>query len=189
MILVNDEIVWVEQADGRRVAFSAPRLANCIRRATDCWAEAGDDLAEWIAAAISDYGRRHAPQRTLTAAGIAEMVEAVLALLGFEDWAAAYRGRRGATVIHLDQLAGPAGDGFELAFYRDLDRALAAVLRQAADRVRLRGLRACVLRLRGRRRWGRRCRHLADEIVHHVYARAAAWRPGRPRSLRMAIEE
>jgi len=187
MILVHDDTVWVRLEDGGLVAFAPGRLAGCIRRAAGCWADAGDDMADWIAAAVQDYGRRHAPARTLTPAAIAEMVEAVLAMLGFEDWATAYRGRRGAAEIRLDELAAVEGAGFELAFYRRLDRALAGVLQQTAARVQVRGLRACVLRLRGARRWTPRCRRLADDIVHHVCARTVRWHGSDARPMRLAI--
>ena len=156
MIQLCDDIVWVRGADDRLTPFDSNRLVASIQRAI------GDELlAESIATAIYRYARE---TQTITAAAIAELAGAALTLFGLIDYAAAYRQRGQFAEIRLDQLAG--GETFELGFYRQLDHALRALADPA--RLNLSGLRACVMRLRGARRWGESCRALADDIVGFV---------------------
>ncbi len=168
MIMPHEEIAWVLRGEGTRIPFDAAELARSIAASTD---EPGL-LAESIAAAVEQYARDHQPERLLTTVEIAEMVEAVLDMLGMEELADAYAGRHPDSDIALDQMTG----GYELAFYRQLDVALDAAIGRRGRVVRLRGLRDCVLRLRGTRRWGEGCRRLSEEIVQYVYARTARLR-------------
>jgi hypothetical protein len=55
--------------------------------------------------------------------------------------------------------------------------------------VRLCGLRACVMQLRGARRWGAGCRQLAEEIITHVRSRVSGLRPEGAEPLRLAVLE
>lgn len=170
MILPREDVCWVVTPNGECVPFDGAHLAESIRATAGAACETAGLLADSIAAAVGQYARDQAGARPLTTGEIAEMVEAVLDMLGLEDWAAAYVARGQAGEIALDELAGA---GWELDFYRRLDAALAARHR---GRLRLRGLRGCVLRLRGTQRWGAACRQLADDIVQYVYARAARLR-------------
>ncbi len=170
MILSREDICWVVHIDGTRVPFDGGLLSRSIYAATGRSGEEYTFLAESIAVAIEQYAREHQPERAVTTVEIAEMVEALLAMLGMDDLAEAYADRGQPAEIALDEMARVPGTGFELAFYRQLDAAL-AVRRRGV--LRLRGLRDCVLRLRGTRRWSAGCRRLAEEIVQYVYARAA----------------
>jgi hypothetical protein len=51
------------------------------------------------------------------------------------------------------------------------------------------GLRACVMQLRGGRRWSEGCRRLAEEIVAHVRERVARVRPPQAACLQLAVVE
>lgn len=176
MIQARDNLVWVRNAAGDLEPFDEERLAAAAQRV------AGDDedgqaVAQAVAGAVYQYARDHASERVVTTAEIAEMVEAVLLMLGYDEAAA-----RCGEEIRLDELAARSGVGFELAFYRDLGAALGAATERRA--VRLSGLRACVLQLRGTRRWGAACRQVAREILAFVYARTA-----RARALNLAVTE
>ena len=157
-------------------AFDEERLAESVRRA----AGASEDavmIADAVAGAVFHYARDHAADRTVTVGEIAEMVEALLLMLGFDEASQQYGGE-----IRLDELAARNTVGFELAFYGELRQALTSALPRQA--VRLSGLRACVLRLRGTQRWGVSCRRLAEEILGFVYAQAA-----RARTMNLAVVE
>jgi hypothetical protein len=51
------------------------------------------------------------------------------------------------------------------------------------------GLRACVMQLRGARRWTAGCREFAEEIVEYVRVRVARVRPAQAASLQLAVVE
>jgi len=156
MIQLREDIVWVRAADDTLTPFDGPRLTGSIQRAIR-----DQLLAESIATAIYRYA---CETQTICAAEIAELACAALTMFGLTECADAYRHRRRFAEIQLDQLAG--SETFELGFYRQLDDELRALVEPA--RLNLRGLRACVMRLRGARRWGESCRVLADDIVGFV---------------------
>ena len=162
MIQLREDIVWVRGADDRLTPFDGSLLAASIENAI------GDQLlAESVAAAIYRYARDGNNIEPLRVSEIVDLVCAALTMFGLTDSADAYRQRGRCAEIRLDQLA--ISDAFELGFYRQLDCELRALTGPA--RLSLRGLRACVMRLRGARRWGEGCRVLADEIVSFVRGR------------------
>ncbi len=175
MIQARDNLVWVRNDAGELEPFAEDRLAAAVQRVTGA-DEDGRAVAETVAGAVFQYARDHAAERIVTTVEIAEMVEAVLLILGYDE------ATGGGEEIRLDVLAARTGVGFELAFYRELGAALGRAQQRRA--VRVSGLRACVLRLRGARRWGAGCRQLAQEILEFVYARAA-----RARALQLAVVE
>jgi hypothetical protein len=185
MIQPREDIAWVRTADGRLTPFDADRLAKSIELACELTGHADQLLAESVAAAVYHYARECESDRTIAAAEIARIVLAVLETLTCEDAARAYARRSEWAEIRLDTMS-----GFELEFYRQLDTALReASGTEEMTMVHLRGLRACVMRLRGAQRWGQACRVLADEIVDFVRARASRARPARAGVLRLEMLE
>lgn len=173
MIQPRMDIAWVRDDDGRLTPFDTDRLAQSVALACEFTGHPDRLLAESVAAAVHQYACECEPDRVIAAAEIERIVLGVLTALTCETIARAYARRREWAEIRLDQIG-----GFELEFYRQLDQALrAASATEQMAMVHLRGLRACVMRLRGARRWGERCRALADEIVEFVRARAAGTRP------------
>jgi hypothetical protein len=174
MILPLQNISWVENADGTRAPFDEERLASSIQRAArharhnDWW------LAESIAAAVNAFTAASGGSRSITTTEIEEIVEAVLIMLGYDDISQAYSARRQQAEIWLDELArASSGGAFELSFFKQLDDELANATTESETRlVQMRGLRLCVMHLRGTRRWSASCRALAEEIVEFVRARA-----------------
>ncbi len=67
----------------------------------------------------------------------------------------------------LNELA-EAVNGVELLFFTELRRAMRAQLRNGPSTLHFRGLRACVKRLSGARRWSNRCQALRDQIVAYL---------------------
>jgi hypothetical protein len=63
--------------------------------------------------------------------------------------------------------AGPAG-AIELFFFSRLRGAVRDQLARGPSAVRFSGLRSCVMRLAGARRWSRRCQRLQDQIVEYL---------------------
>ena len=68
----------------------------------------------------------------------------------------------------LQQLVHESGQGFELAFFPRLRDELRRQLAQAPHVLRFTGLRRCVARLAGARRWTGECQSLSDQIVDYL---------------------
>jgi len=184
MILRCDNLAWVRSDDGRTSPFDAARLAASLLRAA---ARAGHGdwwLAESVALAMQEFIIAHCPQQTLPAALLSELLEDVLTALGYPDIARAYAQRRRCAELRLDQMTGPLS---ELEFFQRLDAALQVALDSQLASVRLRGLRSCVMRLRGAHYWSASCRRLAEEILCHVRERVARARPRHAGELQLMV--
>ena len=66
------------------------------------------------------------------------------------------------------RLAHESGQGCELVFFPRLRAELQRHLQRAPHVLRFHGLRGCVKRLTGSRRWSLRCRTLEVEIVDYL---------------------
>lgn len=65
-------------------------------------------------------------------------------------------------------LADESADGGELLFFKRLRDALLKQLDVSPDAVRFQGLRGCVKRLLGARRWNMKCEQLQEQIVDYL---------------------
>jgi hypothetical protein len=68
----------------------------------------------------------------------------------------------------LEELARESGEGCELFFFPRLRDELRQRLQQEPRLLRFSGLRGCVKRLTGARRWSGRCQCLQDQIVEYL---------------------
>ena len=68
----------------------------------------------------------------------------------------------------LCRLAADSGPGFELVFFARLRAELTARLRESPAALCFTGLRPCVKRLVGTRRWSPRCDSLRDHIIDYL---------------------
>jgi hypothetical protein len=189
MILPQHDLAWVKPADGIARPFDECRLAASIEAAVLHLGVDHDWLASSIAASIHLYACECAPRRILDAGEIAGLVESVLEMLGYAEMATAYRQRQQRAEIRLDQIVAEASAGFELEFFRRLDTALRPITSDTLAVMHVSGLRGCVMRLRGARRWCVGCRMLAEEIVGYVRSRAGQLRPAHFVALRLAVGE
>ena len=74
----------------------------------------------------------------------------------------------GMAEADLTRLVAEVGATFELGFYQQLREELAWQLEPKPRVVRFTGLRQCVKKLAGARRWNARCEALSDQIVEYV---------------------
>jgi hypothetical protein len=189
MIQLHDEVLWVQAEDGRLSPFDEQRLAMSIQKAAENAGHADWWLAESIAAAVHAFAVKSRREPVIPSKEVAEIVATVLATLGYEWISEAYSGGANRVAIHLNELAWRTNAGFELEFFQQLDHALGAVTNRRLVGMRIDGLRACVMQLRGARRWTAGCRRLAEDIVEHVRGRVARMRSRRAASLRLAVVE
>jgi hypothetical protein len=189
MIRLLEDIAWVKFEDGRLAPFDEHRLARSIQRVAEGVGDADWWLAESIAAAVHMYAVRTRSDGIIPSAEIAEIVRAVLSTLGYEKISLAYGQGPNRVAIQLHELMSRTNAAFELEFFQRLDRALGVAASGRLSVMEVNGLRTCVMRLRGARRWTAGCRRLAEEIVTHVRERVARVRPPRAGCLKLAVLE
>ena len=189
MIKALEDIAWVKFEDGRMAPFDEQRLALSIQDVAERAGHPDWWLAESVAAAVHAYAIKCRSDGVIPSREIVEIVVAVLATLGFEKISQAYAGDKHSAAIHLNDLAVREGAAFELEFFRQLDQALAAASDRRLSVIEVDGLRACVMQLRGARRWTAGCRKQAEEIVDYVRERVVQVRPAKAACLRLAVVE
>jgi hypothetical protein len=189
MIRLDQDVLWVQAGDGRLTPFDEQRLAISIQRAAEKVGHFEWWLAESIAAAVHAFAVKSRSEPIMPSGEISEVVAAVLATLGYDWISEAYTAGADRVAIHLNELAWRTNAGFELEFFQQLDHALGAAADRRLVAMRLDGLRACVMQLRGARRWTAGCRQLAEDIAEHIRGRVARMRSGRAVSLKLAVVE
>jgi hypothetical protein len=189
MIQLHEDIVWVKFEDGRMAPFDEQRLALSIQDVAERAGHSDWWLAESVAAAVHAYAIKCRADGVIPSREIVEIVAAVLTTLGFQKISQAYAGREHCAAIHLNDLAARVGAAFELEFFRQLDHELGAASDHRLSVIEVDGLRACVMQLRGARRWTAGCRQQAEEIVEYVRERVARVRPARAACLKLAVVE
>ncbi len=189
MILPCHGIGWVRADDGRAVAFDVTRLSASIIRAATLAGHGDWWLADAVAEAVREFVCAHCDRETVDTGMLADLVMGVLVALGYSGIAEAYRRRREYAEIQLDQITRESHAATELEFFHQLDAALHVAGDKRLVHVQVRGLRTCVMRLRGAQHWSANCRRLADEILDHVRQRVAKSRPRDAADLRLAVVE
>jgi hypothetical protein len=86
----------------------------------------------------------------------------------------------------LHRLAAESGEGGELVFFPRLREELRRQLRESQPVLRFSGLRECVKRLAGAKRWGHACGRIEDQIV--MYLRRCLCAEARRADLQMVVD-
>ena len=155
----------VQMPDGKQVPLQAQAVIEAF---CDNQRERGG-LERWqieqIAEALIHYLRVDLKRDSVE---MGEFVWALSALVSsFEERT---RGESIAIVHSADlyHLAQETGYGFELAFFREIERVIAEMRRSRARNIQFTRLRPCVKLLLGARNWCRSCQDLSDEIVGFI---------------------
>lgn len=189
MIWLREDICWVIGPDGCRSPFDVTRLAASIRRAAELAGETDWWPAEPVAEAVWHAIKECCTDQSITISEVVRTVLHMLNMIGYTRIGEAYGARHQYAEICLDQLTTDGSAVCELSFYHLLDTALQAAAQQGPAAVQVRGLRACVMRLRGARHWSASCRRLAEEIVSHVRERVARGLPPDAPQLRLLVTD
>lgn len=133
------------------------------------------------AAAVLHYFRTELDKTHVTVGEFAEALSRVLRSFGLEVKpngpeeaevvAANPANQRAVTTaaeLDLGQLAAEPGESSELFFYSQLRAAMNDRLAKAPQVVRCSGLRRCVKRLAGARKWSSRCQKIEEQVVDYI---------------------
>jgi len=185
MIWLAQDYLLFELASGERVPFSAEAVS--VELGGPGGESCDPELLRQATKAVFHYFQHELKRQTVTLVEFSAALEQVLR--GFTLQAAAPPPAAQPTPhptpaptipapppgapADLQQLVAEAG-GLELVFFGRLRDELRSQLRRSPRLLRFDGLRGCVKRLAGARRWSPRCRALQERIVEYLRACTAA---------------
>jgi len=167
VIALASNCLLFELANGESVPFMAENISVDVTGTTDGVFDA--DFVRHAANAVFHYFRYELGKKIVSVAEFAGALEKVL--VKFAACAAATAQSLPKLPIlesDLHLLAQEPGQDSELFFFARLREELRRQLGRAQGVVRFRGLRLCVKRLTGARRWSLRCRKLEEQIVEYL---------------------
>ena len=167
MILLSCDCLLFELPSGETVPFSAEMISVEISNGTGGMLE--QDFVEHAAASVFQYFKNDLGRKTVSVAEFASAFESVLNGLGLKLTGGRLTSTAvGKTTKDLRLLAHDAGYACELGFFPLLRDAVRDQYLSSPEVVRFHGLRGCVKRLAGARRWSPRCDTLRDQIVEFL---------------------
>ncbi len=184
MIAFRDNLPLIALPNGHSVAFDRDWLARALNVAavrcgyTKWW------LAPHVAESVQQWLETLNEINVMPVAKLTRAVRAALQVIGYAEVGDRFEAAAPFSRISLPEIAVRAGNGFELAFFEQLDRRLCEVMELGGSYFELHGLEPCVRILRRRRAWCSGCSELKAEIVQFArertgLARRAGFEPGR----------
>jgi hypothetical protein len=180
MILLAGDCLLFLLPNGESVPLRADMIAFEVSGEGGTQLDA--DFINQAAAAVFHYFKHDQQLPSVTMAQFCEALERVLRGFAAPDQPPPTVVSDPGCEADLSWLAGESG-GNELFFYARLRAAVRERLRDTPEELRFHGLRGCVKRLAGTRRWGARCRSLRDQIVDYLRGCLQAEAGARPCSL------
>jgi hypothetical protein len=164
MILLSPDCLLFQLPSGESVPFSADMIS--VEMGEGAGGGFEQDFVEHAAASVFHYFKQHLGRKTVSVAEFASAFERVLHGLGLKLDAGGIALRSEAPAAKdLRLLAQEAGAGGELVFFPRLRAAVREQAHGSPPMIRFHGLRSCVKRLLGARRWSPRCEHFRDQII------------------------
>ena len=167
MILLASDCLLFELPSGETVPFSAGMISVEISNGTGGQLE--QEFVEHAAASVFHYFKNDLGRKTVSVAEFASAFESALNGLGLTLTGGRLTASTvGKTTKDLRLFAHDAGYACELGFFPLLRDAVRDQVQASPQLVRFHGLRGCVKRLAGARRWSPRCDTLRDQIVEFL---------------------
>src|SRR5580658_7145779 len=146
MIALKDNLPLVEFGSGHVVAFERDWLLRSLSQAAR---KAGYQkwwLAEHVAESVTAYLRQN-EENVITIPRLAKSVQSVLQVIGYAEIASHFHPGPPLVRISLREIAGAAGNGYELVFFDILGRRLQDIAEMRANQFELFDLEPCVKHL------------------------------------------
>ena len=161
MIQLHPDYLIFRTSQGELIPCSAESVT--IELIGDASSFLDPDTVREAAAAVVHYFKYDLNQHTVSVAEFSDALERALRCFGFDVSTSAFENGR-PTGMDLREIAATA-EHFELFFFKRLRDEFDRQARQSNDVLCFWGLRGCVKRVLGARRWGRRCERFSDQIV------------------------
>ncbi|MDZ4816098.1 MAG: hypothetical protein SGI71_07510 [Verrucomicrobiota bacterium] len=122
--------------------------------------------AEEVSKAVMSYLELQFDRTFVTVAELNALVISVLRAINCQDIAGHFQFTNKQITIYLQEL--PAEPGFELALFQYLRTTVIKAVDSDVDNIYLRGLKDCVKKMCGLKKWRKSCHSLHDEIVDYL---------------------
>ncbi|MBI3878361.1 MAG: hypothetical protein HY300_20755, partial [Verrucomicrobia bacterium] len=169
-IQLHSHCLAFEQPGGEAIPCSAEQVT--VEVLGEAANGVNSEIVRHAAATVLYYFKNELGRTTVTMGEFIGALEKVLRGFGLEVKAMksgkALAAEPGVAEFDLRLLTGKASAEFELDFFPRLREELRHQLEQSPRMVRFCGLRPCVKRLAGRKRWCPRCHRLSDQIVGYL---------------------
>jgi hypothetical protein len=164
MIALASDCLMFQMESGESVPLCADMIS--LQLQGDEEAAYNEDLLRHATGAVFHYFKHEMARQIVTLGEFAEALEKVMNGL-------APSGKPGGTMetvveSDLGLLADQCGTACELVFFPRLRDELRHRLKEEPQVLRFHGIKGCVKRLVGTRRWGARCEALRRHIVHYL---------------------
>ncbi|HEU5072341.1 MAG TPA: hypothetical protein VFV96_18215 [Verrucomicrobiae bacterium] len=167
MIALAEDCILLRRSNGESEPMQAGTIA--VEVVTEGESPFDEAFVKEASAAVLHYFKNEEGRESVTLGEFAEALEKVLK--GFQFKAEPLSATDEAQLVvetDLQALAADADGAFELTFFPRLRNEMRARLQQSPRVLRFRGLRNCVMRLTGARRWSARCQNLQEQIVQFL---------------------
>jgi hypothetical protein len=166
MIALASECLLFKLSSGETVPFTCANIT--IEIDSDTAAAFDADFIRHAADAVFHFFKYELKREEISVAEFAEALEKALSGFVLENDVKTPQIPSRILESDLVRMAEESGSGSELFFFSNLRAELRKQLSHAPQIVRFRGLRGCVKRLTGARRWNGRCRQLHEQIVDYL---------------------
>jgi hypothetical protein len=120
----------------------------------------------------------HNDENVITVPRLAKSVQSVLQVIGYAEIAGYFNPAPPPVRVSLREIAGAAGNGYELVFFDLLARRLQDLAEMRATCFELIHIEPCVRHLCAKKIWSRDCDVLRSEIVAFVREQTIAFNSG-----------
>lgn len=159
MIQLHPDYLFFQTQSGEMVPCSAESVT--IELIGDAASFLDPMLVREAAAAVVHFFKYEQQRDVVSVGEFSQALEKVLRGLGFT----VVGDESPDKVGDLAEVARVAEDGFEMLFYQRLREEFRRQASTPSEVMMFRGLRRCVKRLLGMKRWGPRCEVMSDQIV------------------------
>jgi hypothetical protein len=167
MIQLHPDYLIFHTSQGENIPASAETVT--IELIGDAASSIDPDVVREAAAAVVHYFKEELKQEHVSVAEFSGALERVLNGFGYNvssSPGSTSAAPANVVVADLEALAGESV--FELMFFPTLRAKFHALMESSADTLRFQGLRNCVKKLLGVKRWCQRCEMLSDQIVNFL---------------------
>lgn len=166
MIRLRDDCLLFQTSDGELIPCSAEIVAIEMVASGSAL---DPQLVHQAASAVLHYFKHDLKRQQVTVHEFSLALEKILRGFGFsvimEGESPASAERR---PTDLEAIFTENGGAFELGFFGGVRAELRRIVADQPEVVSFSGLRACVKRILGRKRWSRGCENLSDQIVDYL---------------------
>lgn len=170
------------------VDYDVEWLDDALRRAAEAADHSDFPFIEEICKGIVQYLETKCPLKLMHVDDLYGRLRRMLMKIGCQPIADKLEPAAPPVSVSLVQAALEAGSGYELAFFRVLRDELGSLKSSGVGEVRLTGLRASVLILRGTAQWNKGCELLLAEI-HSFFATWDLGQAAGSRPLRLVLDK